>query len=480
MQHQLPATTSSSALGSDRPLVFVAMPFGKKRDAQTNAVIDFDAIYRDGIQPAVAGLRIDMIRADEERGGGVVHLPMFERLLVAEIAIVDVTIENANVFYELGVRHTARPQSTIVMRARGTQMPFDIKLIRAVVYELENGVLTPAAAAALVEALRGRLVDALRETLDDRVDSPLFQLIPEFPRSALAHEVCESFRDRVKQVNDLRDRLSAARHLAPEQAIPAIRAIEDQIGEITSMNAESAIDVMLSYRDVNAWEEMIALIERFPDGLARNVTVREQYGLALNRRNRGNDRQKAVATLEAVIAERGDNAETCALIGRIYKDYYKEANEAGDRRRARGSLEAAIEWYRRGFNADPRDTYPGINLATLLVLEGSEKSQKEVVRVAAALSFALARLQALSSTDYWTLATVLESAVLDNDWDTVDRAMGRALNAKPSLMQLETTHNNLRLILEAKPPHIDSAELETIVADFASAIERLKAATVSA
>lgn len=468
------------ALGSDRPLVFVAMPFGKKRDPQTNVVIDFDAIYRDGIQPAVAGLNVDMIRADEERGGGVVHLPMFERLLVAEIAIVDVTIENANVFYELGVRHTARPQSTIVMRARGTQMPFDIKLIRAVVYELEGGVLAPAAAAALSASLRERMDDALHETLGDRVDSPLFQLIPAFPRAVLDHEVCETFRDRAKRVNEIRDRLLAARRLQPDQAIPAIRSIEAELGEITSLSAESAVDVMLSYRDVNAWEEMIACIERFPDGLDRNITVREQLGLALNRRNRGNDRQKAVSILKAVIAERGDNAETCALLGRIYKDYYKEALEAGDRRQARGSLETAIEWYRRGFNADPRDTYPGINLATLLVLEGSESAQKEVVRVAAALSFALARLQALSSTDYWTLATVLECAVLDNDWDTADRAMGRALNVEPSLMQLETTHNNLRLILGAQPPHIDHDQLETIVADFAAAVSRSRGATAPA
>ena len=208
--------------------------------------------------------------------------------------------------------------------------------------------------------------------------------------------------------------------------------------------------------------------------------MREQFGLALNRRNSGNDRQKAVSILKDVIAERGDNAETCALLGRIYKDYYKEAQEAGDRRQARSSLETAIEWYRRGFNADPRDTYPGINLATLLVLEGSASAQKELVRVAAALSFALARLQALSSTDYWTLATVLECAILDNDWDTADRAMGRALNAEPSLMQLETTHNNLSLVLRVRPPHIDAAQLETIVADFASAVSRAKGATAPA
>jgi tetratricopeptide (TPR) repeat protein len=469
-----------AALGSDRPLVFVAMPFGKKRDPQTNVVIDFDAIYRDGVQPAVAGLKVDLIRADEERSGGVVHLPMFERLLVAEIAIVDVTIENANVFYELGVRHTARPQSTIIIRARGAQMPFDIRLIRAVTYELKDGALTEAAAKALNAALKERLADALHETLDDRTDSPLFQLIPAFTAVALPHAVCENFRDRVKRVDELRDRLLAARQLERESAIAAIRQVDDELDEITSLNAESAIDVMLSYRDVEAFDEMIALIERLPEGLRdRNITVREQYGLALNRRNRANDRQRALAILQAVVAERGDNPETCGIIGRIYKDYYKEAHEAGDRRQARSSLETAIEWYRRGFNADPRDTFPGINLATLLVLEGSEASLKEVARVAAALSFALARQQALSSTDYWTLATVLEAAVLDNDWATADRAMGRILTTKPALMPLETTRNNLQLILRAKPPHIDAAELEKLVADFSAEIAKLRSSVAA-
>jgi len=51
-----------------------------------------------------------VIRADEERGGGIIHKPMYERLLLAEIVIADLTFASANVFSELGVRHAARPR----------------------------------------------------------------------------------------------------------------------------------------------------------------------------------------------------------------------------------------------------------------------------------------------------------------------------------------------------------------------------------
>ena len=96
---------------SDRPLLFVAMPFGRKRDPSGLLEIDFDAIYNRAIIPAAAAADVEVIRADEERGGGLIHKPMYERLLLAEIVIADLTFANANVFYELGVRHAAKPRS---------------------------------------------------------------------------------------------------------------------------------------------------------------------------------------------------------------------------------------------------------------------------------------------------------------------------------------------------------------------------------
>jgi hypothetical protein len=65
----------------NKPLCFVLMPFGKKPDA-TGAMIDFDAVYRDLIAPAIEEAGLESLRADEEMTGGIIHKPMFERLIL--------------------------------------------------------------------------------------------------------------------------------------------------------------------------------------------------------------------------------------------------------------------------------------------------------------------------------------------------------------------------------------------------------------
>ena len=101
-----------------KPLCFVLMPFGKKPTVSAKT-IDFDAVYETLIAPAIRQANLEPLRADEERGGGIIHTPMFERLLLCDYAVADLTTANANVFYELGVRHTARPRSTVLMFAEG-------------------------------------------------------------------------------------------------------------------------------------------------------------------------------------------------------------------------------------------------------------------------------------------------------------------------------------------------------------------------
>ena len=95
-----------------KPLCFVLMPFGKKNDAQGRTV-NFDAIYNDFIRPAIVKSGLEPIRADEELTGGTIHKPMFERLILCDYAIADLTSLNANVFYELGLRHAIRGHTTI-------------------------------------------------------------------------------------------------------------------------------------------------------------------------------------------------------------------------------------------------------------------------------------------------------------------------------------------------------------------------------
>src|SRR4051812_47595166 len=118
----------------NRPLCFVLMPFGLKRDI-AGYMIDFDSIYKELIAPSINDAGFQPLRADEEMTGGIIHKPMFERLILCDYAVADLTTANANVFYELGVRHAVRPRSTVLIFAEnGGRLPFDLSPMRALAY----------------------------------------------------------------------------------------------------------------------------------------------------------------------------------------------------------------------------------------------------------------------------------------------------------------------------------------------------------
>ena len=147
-----------------RQLCFVDMPFGKKTDLASGTQIDFDQIYQTGIKPAIEDAGLEALRGDEERTGGIIHSAMFARLLLAEFVVADLTMANPNVFYELGIRHAAKPFTTVPIFANVRALPFDVALVRAIPYELENGQMMEEPARKLRAELARRLQDAKRAT----------------------------------------------------------------------------------------------------------------------------------------------------------------------------------------------------------------------------------------------------------------------------------------------------------------------------
>ena len=120
-----------------RQYCFVLMPFGNKPDSSGN-IIDFDLIYEHLYKPAILKADLIPIRADEESLGGIIHKPMFERLMLCDFALADLTSLNANVYYELGIRHGLRPHKTILAFAKGSRLPFDVSLLRALPYKIDK------------------------------------------------------------------------------------------------------------------------------------------------------------------------------------------------------------------------------------------------------------------------------------------------------------------------------------------------------
>lgn len=420
------------------PLCFVLMPFGRKTDA-TGRTTDFDAVYKQIIAPAVQEAGLDPIRADEERVGGTIHKPMFERLMLCDYAVADITGANPNVFYELGIRHAMRPRSTVILFAEGTTLPFDIALLRGVPYRTgEHGApLDPKTCSANV----ARQLDAARQNPHD--DSPLFQLLEYMPRFEVDHSKTDVFRDKFDYSRKYKNRLAAAR----EQGAAAVEEVmqEPALANLHEVEAGIVVDLFLSLRDVKSYAGMIELFNRMPTPLRRARIMREQYAFALNREDRS---QEAENVLKEVLQEFGPSSETNGLLGRVYKDRWESAKLAG-RIEARALLPKAIDTYLAGFQADWRDAYPGINAVTLMEMQDKpDPRQAEILPVVryAALQ------KAQRSADYWDHATLLELAVIGDDQSDAEDKLAKTLESIPPTApwQLETTERNLRLIRELR------------------------------
>src|SRR5258707_1916400 len=188
-----------------KPLCFVLMPFGQKPGAG-GAVIDFDAVYRDLIKPAVDAASLTPLRADEEQAGGIIHKPMFERLILCDFAVADLTSANANVFYELGVRHAVRPGATVLLFAAGGRLPFDAAPLRSVPYDLSDTGIPADASKARAELTQQ--LQHIREARDD--DSPIFDLLKPFP-AAIDHLKTNTFQDQVALAQQMEEHLRSAK-----------------------------------------------------------------------------------------------------------------------------------------------------------------------------------------------------------------------------------------------------------------------------
>ena len=129
---------------------FIVRPFGVKKDLKQND-IDFDVVERDLIDKALTAVGIEGRTTGEILQAGNIRTDMFERLLLADVVIADISVHNANVYYELGIRHALRDRTTVLIRADASDVPFDLKTDRYLEYDQGD----PATAlATLTQALR--------------------------------------------------------------------------------------------------------------------------------------------------------------------------------------------------------------------------------------------------------------------------------------------------------------------------------------
>ena len=148
---------------------FVIMPFGDKPD-QDGTPIHFDEIYKSFIKDAVEGMGIKCVRCDEIGESGWIHSKMFTHIYDADVAVVDITSLNPNVFYELGVRHVLKRNVTIIIRQVGTKAPFNIQGFNIIEYKADDPENLKQSTEKMQELIKNGLASV-------NVDSPVYEVL---------------------------------------------------------------------------------------------------------------------------------------------------------------------------------------------------------------------------------------------------------------------------------------------------------------
>ena len=453
--------TSKAIHPEVRPHAFVIMPFGKKKGLD-GSLYDFNAIYSLVIKPALEMAGFEPFRADEETASGDILTDMFQELLLADLCIADMSIDNANVFYELGIRHAFRKRGIVHIQAGRAYMPFDVFNVRTIPYHITpEGVPDPD----FLEKDKAAISRTTRDTWASEVDtvhSPIFNLLDglvEPDRKTLETPLATGFW---REYNEWKERVTVAER---QKRIGDILLLTEEIRN--PLIKEDAInEAGLALKSMGRHELALTQYRKGLEVNPRNITFRREEAFNLNRLGKVDE---AIIKIESLLLDMPNDTETVAYLGRIYKEMWVESWRWIEERelRIRTAFDSyhwllkSFQTYLRGYRIDLDEFYPGVNaltLGTILVhladqFEDKSQPDPEIQEVRGLLSellgslvFALETKTKDEKADYWAFISLGELLVLTAQIpQQVSRAYRKALTAsrrnqfrlQSSLAQLE-------------------------------------------
>ncbi len=450
-----------------KPHAFIAMPFGVKPGPDGQA-IDFDHIHTELLRPALEAAGCEPFRADQELAAGDIRTDMFQELLVADLVLVDLTLDNPNVWYELGVRHALRARGVVLVQGPRPTNPFDTFTDRKLRYHLKDGRPDPA----FITADRTAIAEMVRETLATstrRKVSPVYKLLPHLHqpewRQLLLDEANE-FSDALMQ---WRERTETARRKSRPGAILQL-AMETPTRALRLEAQRDAGDALLKLAHYDfALEQFEAALAIDPD----DVLSRQKRIVCLGRIGLFEEAQTAV---ESLTRDYPKDPEAWALAGRVAKERWIRRWRSGGAGAAptpaqmreaaadeEALLVAAIAPYRAAFAADARHYYSGINAVALMALRrhlGGDCDEAALQLIAGGVRWACASAEQRSPADYWVLSSAAELALIFEPLDKVRRRFKAAIAvANRDWFALDSTRQTLLLArdLEFRPEETASA-----------------------
>ncbi|MGH8511394.1 MAG: TRAFs-binding domain-containing protein [Gammaproteobacteria bacterium] len=374
--------------------VFVVMPFGTKEvpkkpcvDAppapETSAEalkVDFDSVYQRLFKPALEAAGLQPFRADDEEAAGDILKDMFAELVTADFVLADISILNANVFYELGIRHTVGPRGVICLHAGWADRPFDITPQRTFKYNgqlFRAGLEQDAAWEGRLAAEVLRLGITLRKAVAvDRTTegSPIYSNLPNLVPPDASGIGTARFKHYQAQSSEWNQRVKIAGKEGRAEDILTIAGDVPSPYYRRKLLRQCGETLLALGRFCPAEQVFQELTEEFEgSGSADEVRVKSQLALIANRLHRRHEAEEKLAQL----AESSpDHPDVPGFLGRVYKDMWRttfaKAEKVEDRLRAAMKnatvARRSLETYQAAVRRDINRFYHGVNVVTLAVL----------------------------------------------------------------------------------------------------------------
>jgi hypothetical protein len=132
-----PANTTEAAstptVSAQKQRCFVIAPIGKDGSETRKKS---DNVLKYIVEKALED-KYEVKRADDIRQPGTVTVQIIEQLLEAPLVVADLSDWNANVYYELAIRHAAK-KPVVHLITKGQEAPFDVSQMRYVSYDITD------------------------------------------------------------------------------------------------------------------------------------------------------------------------------------------------------------------------------------------------------------------------------------------------------------------------------------------------------
>lgn len=318
---------------------FVIIGFGKKTSYANGKlrILDLDETYSLLIKPVFDSLSIPCYRAIDKNLSGSIDKLMLQEIKNADIALVDISTLNANVMWELGVRHALKPRHTIMIceKEQMSSIPFDIN--HFVVHQYthsEEGIPYKE-----VERFKAHLTEVVKGVLGQnpqRDDSPVFTFLED----------------------------ELVKHLER-------KAIQEQLLTSDESKEESFASLLEKAEQAKNQKEFSTALKLF--GIAKkhandNMTLKDNLPFIISRQALCTYKSKVPNELESLVnaklildelnPQQGNDVEVLGLTGAINKRLYELTSD-------NSYLDNAILSYETGFQLK-QDYYNGINAAFML------------------------------------------------------------------------------------------------------------------